>query len=624
MRKGIQTSYSLTDLVSIDKLQQIQDAFAEANGVAATITELDGTPITRPSNHSRVCRMIRATEQGLENCKISGEHLGLEAARLMKPFHKMCLSCGFTDAAAPILVNGEHIANWLIGQYHVRDVDEQRIRDYSREIGADEEEMAGAFFEMPKISTERFEKILAFLWLMANEISNMAYLNLQQKLQTEELEKVRTQLEHSQSKLEKKVEERTAELVQLNKELSDEIAYKDKMQRLQSRLAAAVENADEAIVITNTVPEIVYVNPAFERTTGYSAGEAMGKNPSILNSGLHGKEFFADMWKTIESGRVWKGRFRNRNKQGDIYDEEGTISSVKDAHGNIIEYVAIKRDITQELEMERQLLQMSKMEAIGTLSAGIAHEINTPIQYVTDNTRFLEEVFRDYQELNILYRELKKSAAAHEMLGEKARKIEDFEEEIDLEYLNEESGKAIGGALEGLDRIATVVRAMKEFSHPGGQEKEPENINRLIENTVIVSINEWKTCAEIDLDLDNSLPEVHVYSGQMKQAILNLVVNAAHAIAEKKSGEKSKIRISTGLADGNVKVVIHDTGAGIPEEIIDKIFDPFFTTKTVGKGTGQGLAMVHSVIVDGHGGTLGVTSQQGEGTEFIFTLPIGS
>ncbi len=183
-KKNSTGKYSLSDLIHVEKLQEIQDSFAEAHGVASTITELDGTPITRPSNHSQVCTMVRATKLGLSLCIESGEHLGLEAAKIMQPIHQKCLSCGFTDAAAPIVVAGQHIANWLIGQNHIRGVDEKRIREFSQKIGADEDKMASAFHQMPKISTEQFEKILEFLWLMANEISNMGYLNLQQKKQT--------------------------------------------------------------------------------------------------------------------------------------------------------------------------------------------------------------------------------------------------------------------------------------------------------------------------------------------------------------------------------------------------------------------------------------------------------
>ncbi len=617
--------YRLTDLISHEKLQLIQDSFAEANGVASTITEIDGTPITKPSNHCGVCTMVRATTKGMANCKNSGKNLGLEAARLMKPLHRQCLSCGFTDAAAPIIVDGKHIANWLTGQYHTREVDERRIREYSREIGADEEEMVRSFHDMPKLTTERFEKILDFLWLMANEISNMGYLNLIQKKQTAELEQVKTQLETHQLQLERKVRERTAELLELNETLSQELAIKDQLQAMQSRLVAAIENTAEAIVITNTVPEIIYVNPAFENCTGYTSKEALGKNPNILNSSLHDREFFQDMWQTIKSGKVWRGRFKNRNKQGEIFEEDGTISPVKDSDGNIINYVAIKRDITKELEMERQLLQANKLEAIGTLAAGIAHEINTPVQYVTDNTKFIEEVLVDLNELNNRNQTLIKAVQEKGEFSEETRNIREFEEEIDLEYITEETGKAVQGTLEGLERISTVVKAMKEFSHPGSKEKQPENLNRIIESTVTVSRNEWKTCAEMKLDFADNLPLIPLFSGQIKQVVLNLIINAAHAIIAKIAQgqqEMGTITITTRQVEKGVMVTVDDSGTGIPESIIDKIFDPFFTTKTVGKGTGQGLSMVHRAIVDDHNGEVKVDTQEGEGTKFSFVLPL--
>lgn len=621
--KNSTAKYSLSDLISVDKLQEIQDSFADAHGVASTITELDGTPITKPSNHSQVCTMIRATKLGLKLCIESGEHLGLEAAKIMQPIHKKCLSCGFTDAAAPIVVDGQHIANWLIGQNHICDVDEKRIREFSKEIGADEEKMATAFHQMPKISTQHFEKILEFLWLMANEISNMGYLNLQQKKQTEELEKVKVQLETHQQQLEKTVEERTAKLVQVNNELSTEIANKDELQKRQDRLVAAVENVSETIVISDTASKVIYTNPAFEKSTGYSEAEAKGKSPVALNLDFHDKEFFSEISQTIEKGEVWRGRLKTKNKQGKIFTEDASVSPVKDRDGNITHYVAIKRDITQELELENQLVQMSKMEAIGTLAAGIAHEINTPIQYVTSNTMFLKEVFADFTELTALYRTLCSTASANSMFTEQTDQIGEKEEEIDLEYILEETDKAVDGALEGLDRIATVVRAMKEFSHPGGKEKEKEDINRIIDSTVTVSSNEWKMCADIEMNLDEALPPILLYSSQIKQAILNLIVNAAHAISAKNEEQKGTITIHSSVEDGSARVAVKDSGIGIAEENIDKIFEPFFTTKPEGKGTGQGLALVHSVIVDGHGGSLTVNSILGQGSEFVFTIPVG-
>ncbi|HKJ66145.1 MAG TPA: PocR ligand-binding domain-containing protein [Desulfopila sp.] len=616
------TNYSLTDLVELERLQQIQDLFAEANGIASTITALDGTPITEPSNHSTICTLIRQTRHGKKKCIASGRLLGQEASQRLQPFYKKCRSCGFSDAAAPIIVDGNHLANWIIGQYHIQDVDEGRVRQYAREIGADEEKMTAAFYDMETIPTERFEKILHFLWVMANEISNMGFINLKRQQQTIELEKVQAELQKQHTHLEMMVEERTKDLVRLNTELQDEISAKNKLRRMQHRLIAAIENVDESIIITNTVPEILYVNPAFEKISGYSHDEVMGKNPSILSSGVHDEAFYKELWDTILSGETWKGRFTNTSKKGEIYYVEATISSVKDDKGRILNFVSIKRDITTQLEMERQILQMSKMEAIGTLAAGIAHEINTPIQYVTDNTHFLEDAFSDYQQLLRKYTALKQSDSDNEQFASLSKQIDAFEKEIDLDYLNGETGKAIEGSLEGLNRMATVVRAMKDFAHPGGKTKEEVDINEIINNTVTVATNEWKYCADITLNLNDSLPLVPVYSGQIKQAILNVVVNAAHAINESQLQEKGTITISTSQSGDSIKIEISDNGMGIPEEVLGHIFDPFFTTKTVGKGTGQGLAMVHSTLVDGHGGSINVTSKHGKGSTFTLSLPI--
>lgn len=616
--------YQLTELVSLEKLQEIQDAFAEANQIASTITDIHGVPITKPSNHSKVCAIIRSSEKGLENCKISGKHLGQIAAQKKVPHQQMCLSIGFTDAAAPIIVNGKHIANWLIGQYQVRDVDEKRVREYAREIEVDEEELVQAFREMPKMSMERFQKILSFLSLMANEISLMGYNYLLTLRQSEELAQVKKRLEDHQATLEQKIADRTGELIKLNRNLKREIQKTRRIQQDQSRLLTAIESAAEGILITDHQGNIIYVNPALEKLTGYSAAELLGKTPRILNSGIQGKDFWVDFWKTLTRGEIWTGRLANKRKDGTIYQEEATVSSVKDESGKIVNYVAVKKDITKDLEMERQIQQMSKLEAIGTLAAGVAHEINTPVQYVSDNTRFINDAVQDIQQLLALQRNLERRVEMEGLFTDNITQIHDLIDEIDLEFLEEEMGKAIDASLDGLDRISTIVKAMKDFSHPGSQDKTPEDINDLVENTVNVSRNEWKYQAEIELDLDRSIPRIPLFAGQIKQVILNLIINAVQAIAEKNEkgqAERGVIRISTCQSAQKVILTVEDNGIGIPEKIIDKIFDPFFTTKTVGKGTGQGLSLAHTMIVDGHGGNIIATSEVGVGTEFTITLP---
>jgi len=222
----------------------------------------------------------------------------------MQPMHHKCLSCGLSDAAAPIVINGRHIANWLIGQYNIRGVDERRIIEYSQEIGVDTDDLVQDFQTMPKMSLDRFEKILGFLWQMANQISQMGYINLIERQQTEELEKIRRQLEKHQLELEKKVDERTMALVELNQQLSDEIEQKSRIQEEQNCLIAAIENTAETILITDIKGLIRYVNPAFSKVTGYSSEEVLGKNPSFLKSGFHESEFYQDLWEKILRGQV--------------------------------------------------------------------------------------------------------------------------------------------------------------------------------------------------------------------------------------------------------------------------------------------------------------------------------
>ncbi|HEU4779394.1 MAG TPA: ATP-binding protein, partial [Steroidobacteraceae bacterium] len=281
--------------------------------------------------------------------------------------------------------------------------------------------------------------------------------------------------------------------------------------------------------------------------------------------------------------------------------------------GCITDISMLKQTLEERDRLEDNLRQAQKLEAIGQLAAGIAHEINTPTQYVGDNLRFLKESFG---ELDSLLRQLV------DVGGEPADKLVG---EADFEYLKEEIPRALNQSLEGVDRVAKIVRAMKEFSHPA-REKTATDLNRAIQSTITVASNEWKYVAEIDMDLDADLPAVHCSPAEFNQVVLNMIVNAAHAISDVvgDGGKgKGKIRVRT-RADGDFAVVeISDSGTGMPLLVQQRIFEPFFTTKEVGKGTGQGLAIAHNVIVDKHGGAIKVTSSPGAGTTFTIRLPIG-
>ena len=287
-------------------------------------------------------------------------------------------------------------------------------------------------------------------------------------------------------------------------------------------------------------------------------------------------------------------------------------------------FLIVAADITQRRALQSQLAQAQRLESIGQLAAGIAHEINTPTQFVGDNTRFVRDAFVDLKDLLLAYGRLHEAASAGAVTKELLEEIDSARSKADLGYLLAEIPAAISQSLEGIERVTRIVRAMKDFSHPGGAEKSAVDLNKAIESTITVARNEWKYVAEVVTDFDPTLPPVPCLVGDFNQVILNLIVNAAHAIAGvvgDGSAGKGTIQISTHHGDGWAEVRIGDTGTGIPEEIRGKVFDPFFTTKEVGKGTGQGLAIAHAVVTEKHGGTITFESEVGQGTTFIIRLP---
>ncbi len=285
----------------------------------------------------------------------------------------------------------------------------------------------------------------------------------------------------------------------------------------------------------------------------------------------------------------------------------------------------LEQETKEREQMELDLRLAQKLESIGQLAAGIAHEINTPTQYVADNTNFIKDSFDDLcsvlQQYGKVLQSCQDGTVNDSLIKETVAEIE----RADVTYLVSEIPTAIEQSIDGISRIANIVLAMKEFSHPGSKEFVNVDINHMIETTVTVARNEWKYVAEIDTDLDRTIPPIPCLPGEFSQVILNIIVNATHAIADvTEEGGKGVITISTRAVDGMVQIKITDTGGGIPTEIRDKIFDPFFTTKGAGKGTGQGLAIARSVIVDKLGGNIRCESQAGRGTTFTITLPISN
>jgi signal transduction histidine kinase len=285
----------------------------------------------------------------------------------------------------------------------------------------------------------------------------------------------------------------------------------------------------------------------------------------------------------------------------------------------------LRAEMTHRSQIEVELRQAQKLESVGQLASGIAHEINTPVQFVADSCSFLETASEDLIAVIAAYRaalaeiDLEPTAIA---IAAAASQVREVEADRDVSYLSEQIPLAISRSLQGLERVSAIVRAMKEFAHRDGAEQAPADLNRAIMSTLTVARNEYKYVAEVTTELAD-LPMVTCHVGELNQVVLNMVINSAHAIASAKAehDRAGVIVIRTRPRGMHIEIEIEDNGCGIPPHEIDKIFDPFFTTKEIGAGTGQGLAIARAVI-DKHAGKIAVTSRVGYGTTFAITLPV--
>jgi two-component system, NtrC family, sensor kinase len=310
-------------------------------------------------------------------------------------------------------------------------------------------------------------------------------------------------------------------------------------------------------------------------------------------------------------------QLRDANRDLETRVEQRT-SELSKANG------ALQSEMERRLAMELELRQAQKLESVGRLAAGVAHEINTPVQFAADSCNFLGDAIADLKNgFDARAKLLGRLAAGELAVAETLAEIEASDEQYDVHYLVEQIPKAVERVIQGCARVAKIVAAMKEFAYADQGTQTAANLNRAIESTLVVSSNEYKYVADMHTEL-GELPPVVCQLGELNQVFLNIVVNAAHAIEAKVRGteQRGTIRITTAVDHEDVVIEIADDGCGIPTEIIDKVFDPFFTTKEIGKGTGQGLAIARSVIVDKHRGALTVASTPNAGTTFTIRLPI--
>lgn len=389
----------------------------------------------------------------------------------------------------------------------------------------------------------------------------------------------------------------------------------------------ALDNASDAVVITAPSGEITYSNCSFQLLARF-----FPKQPEDLQI----THYFTDQDAIIAaSENALKGVAHTQElmlKRGTmelpVLVKCSTIMSEDEQPSGmmflIIDLTERKNTEADHKRLEMELYQSQKLESVGQLAAGIAHEINTPVQFVGDNIRFIQDSLQDLFDLQVSQQALLEAAKKGGIDPALTDAVEQALETADVDYLQEELPVAISQSLDGMGRVASIVRAMKEFAHPGTTEKKPADLNEAIQTTITVARNKWKYVAVLETEFDDDLPLVPCLVGEFNQVILNLIVNASDAIGDivNGTGGMGKITISTQYSDNGVEVRVKDTGGGIPAKIQSRIFDPFFTTKEVGKGSGQGLAIAHGVIVNKHQGEFRFESEDGKGTTFIIQLPL--
>ena len=381
----------------------------------------------------------------------------------------------------------------------------------------------------------------------------------------------------------------------------------------------ASEHASDAIFRVGAQGQIVYVNLEACRSSERSREELLTLTIPDIDP-LFSKEAWTAFWEGLKTQGSMTLETVHQTKHGRVFPVEVTANYLElDGQEFILSFV---RDISERNTLEGQLRHAQKLESIGQLAAGIAHEINTPTQFVTDNLTFLRDSWSAIGDLLELYRSAVRNAAGV-LPPVVTAALDQAARDCDLEFIVAEAPRAIDQSLDGTRRVAEIVRAMKEFSHPDGAEMTAADLNRAIESTITVARNEWKYVAEIITEFDATLAPVMCYPGDINQVILNLLVNAAHAIKDKiTEGELGRITVRTRKQDEFNQISVTDNGTGIPLAIRSRIFDPFFTTKEVGKGTGQGLALAHNVIVKKHGGKIWFETEIGQGTTFYIHLPL--
>ncbi len=407
---------------------------------------------------------------------------------------------------------------------------------------------------------------------------------------------------------------RIKRFVVLESNINERVLIQEELNAKQELLEAVVENVPHPVFWKNRTGRYLGCNSRFARHLGLQTPEAIidRTDAELPMSSEQIKIATAEDSNVLRSGeaQVSVRSFSSENNPPLQYMVSKVPLRARD--GEVCGVLGIMAEISEVKRLEGQLAEARRLEAIGQLSAGIAHEINTPLQYVGDNLHFMARACQLLLDLG----DVAAGATVQDTTLAAAVKA------ARLPVLKKRVPKALEAAKEGVQNVSSIVQAMKGFAHPGTRSKSRSDINAGLETTVSVSRNEWKYCATVELDLQPDLPFVTCDITEVNQVFLNLIVNAAHALGDREGAELGKITIRTRAIDDMVQIQIADNGAGIPQDIQDRVFEPFFTTKEVGKGTGQGLPLARATINERHGGDLRFESRVNVGTTFFIDLPI--
>ncbi|MGI9501095.1 MAG: ATP-binding protein [Geminicoccaceae bacterium] len=423
------------------------------------------------------------------------------------------------------------------------------------------------------------------------------------------------------------LEQKSLELYQANQELKGVV---DALEASSSRLGAILDHTFAGILVVDEQGQMIEVNRAAKAMFGRADDNTVGAvvldwldpGSRAICEAAEASRIEADGSRRSE---VWH-EVEGRRIDGSTFPLEFIITRLD--LGESCHQIWILRDLTQQRdadaarkELERDLQRAQKLEALGTMAGGVAHEINTPVQFIGSNTTYLRDVFDDLLVVIGSYRDLRSAALAKADLTEAIAKAGKAEEDADLDGLIADIPDAIAQTEEGVTRVSKIVQAIKEFAHSGGDEQASIDVNRAIDSTIEVSRSEWGGLADLETCYADDLPPIIGDPGKFNEVILNLVINAAQAIEQHNVASKGLIEIDTRLDGQTVAIEIKDNGCGIPQHLHERIFEPFFTTKDVGKGTGQGLALSYKTVTDHLGGTIGLSSDEGEGATFIVRVP---